>query len=85
VAQIFVFYCSVAALMGEQVLERVEWRVFFNDQNSTRATHAESQAINVPLQRGSLHSNRMKWVVKYFIPLGGNPHRQMDLYHPLGG
>jgi len=27
----------------------------------------------------------MKWVVKHFIPLGGNPHRQMDLYPPLGG
>jgi hypothetical protein len=39
----------------------------------------------VPLRRGSLHSNRMKWVVKHFIPLGGNPHRQMDLYPPLGG
>jgi hypothetical protein len=37
------------------------------------------------LYRGSLHSNRMKWVVKHFIPLGGNLHRQMDLYPPFGG
>jgi hypothetical protein len=25
----------------------------------------------------------MKWVMNHFIPLGGNPHRQMDLYPPL--
>jgi hypothetical protein len=39
----------------------------------------------VPLHRGSLPSNCMKWVMKHFIPLGGIPHRQMDLYPPLGG
>jgi hypothetical protein len=47
--------------------------------NSSRATRYERLAINVPLQRRSLQSNRMKWCMKYFSTLGGNPHCQMCL------